>query len=203
MGILFDDIKRDVYAVRLVLETAIEIWNKRYAQKAGFALAISPSKINIICANGGTILKRCFPNPPAAPSAFKRVGTLLVMMCLHPFLIVYGPDQHGEFSIPLKATDEIVNWAMQFLIDTLPLLFSLLYVKRNGEQIPLTDWRGFCSEHFADEFRVFLMWLGNSDIFDHKPGTLLYKDERLARIILATSLILESAYGPIEPPKGE
>ncbi|MGZ4974119.1 MAG: hypothetical protein ACXWJB_03420 [Limisphaerales bacterium] len=195
MGILYERQDDDAALIVRICEIAASDWNTKFSNEFGVFVLIKPEAAEAISLAGGNMLLRSFPKDPRTPSAFKRVATLLVMMCLHPFIVVRQRDENGEFKIPVVVAENLRDFAVQFIIDTLPLIFSVLMKQDDeGNWQPLDKWVGLPSEGFNDEFLLFLKWLGNSDCVVHSLGNPVYNDERLTRIILGTSLILEAAY---------
>lgn len=194
MGVLRDDHESDVGLILSICEEACEDWNIRFSGKEGVVLGVKREGVEAICRVGGRILALCFP---AKPSAFKRVSALLIMMCLHPWLIVRRVGSEGVYD-QIVFGDSIRDFAVDFMVDTVPIVLSTLESYVGTEWVALTNWQGFISQEFKNEFVVFLRWLGNSDLLTYSLGSPIYNDDRLARIILGTSLILESTYGPIK-----
>jgi hypothetical protein len=197
MGILYENNVLDTDLIFTICEVHAEHWNRKYAEEYGILLGIHREAVEAISIAGGNMLERSFPKDDGTPSAFKRAATLLVMMCIHPFIVARQRDENGLFCKPVVVGDSLRDLAVRFMADTLPLVFSVLVTDVNGEWVPLDNWKGFSSEDFETEFITFLKWLGNSDCVQHSLGNPVYNDERLTRIILGTSLILEASYGPI------
>ncbi len=191
MGILLEDEAADIDALTRIFDASIESWNSKYAGREGVLLGINKDGIEAASHLGGKILHDCFPD---SPDSFKRVAASIVMMSINPFIIGRAGNDDGMYVTVLQG-DELRSFAIRFVIDSLPLLFSPLdQVYDDGKIMPM-NWPGFFSEDLRDEFIEYINTLSTSEIVEWKNRALVYNKTRLARTILAVSLTLKSLYG--------
>jgi len=197
MGILHDEFEKDQELVDRIFRIAAEDWNRRNSRHEGILLKIEPHVSSLISKAGGVILDKSFPRDPGTPSAFKRVSVLLLMMIIHPFLTARVEDQKGLFNKVISFSDDTwKDFLIEYLFDCLPMMFGVLDAETETGSVPLAEWVDFPTIDFRREFRYFLRWVGgNSDLVKHSLGNPIYDDERLARIALGASLVLEACYG--------
>jgi hypothetical protein len=78
-----------------------------------------------------------------------------------------------------------------------PAVLRQITLNIEGNTIPMTGWKGFPSLHFQLEFLTWLRWL---ETLDHHCDKFSVKEwgevktARLARMIMAGSLIIEAVY---------
>lgn len=196
-GLLFNDAEEDVFEIHRIFQIGIEEWNSKWASQQGVVLAINESAVQVASSLGGKIMFHTLPKPP---DAFKRIAALLVMMALHPFIIGRAADKKGLYERVLQG-DDLRPFAIQFVVDSLPMIFSLLdqSVEKNGAigWVNLNKWRGFPSREIEVEFIKLLYSISKSDVFVWEGTVIRYHQDRLGRGILAVSLTLKAIYGEI------
>jgi hypothetical protein len=192
MSGLFDgDRAKDVEAVLYLANQVAAIWNECGGQQHGFSVIVGEKELGICCDHAREILVESgkFPNPPGP---FKRVAALIVCARLYPF---FGLDPK-----PLTVQDRNA-WLTRLVALLIPVTLQRLEVNvSKGEKehwIALDKWIGFCSHHHKIEFLAFLEWLetcewAQAHIPD--PDWKVFNMKRLARMILATTLIIEANY---------
>ena len=184
----------------LLLTDAVgQWWNKNQAPVYGFSLRVSEAAVRACCNQATDLFSRgVFPDNPGP---FKRMATYLVLGRLTPFFTFRSGfnDTNGRWIEGCCPTDEQehVAWITRMLVLSIPFTFAKLYVHIQGRDIPLGQWNGFPSSHYRLEFMGWLRWLdGYSQLKPHLPSLSWgkFNDDRLARMIMSTSLMLESCY---------
>jgi hypothetical protein len=193
MGLLHDKAGQEDYDAILTLARSVaEVWNTFGGTDHGFRVRVGEKEVQECCSLGHEILitSKKFPNPPGP---FKRVAALVVLARLYPFFELDPPP-------PYPQACQI--WLARVIGLLIPATLSTLEVniskdKTNPKWEQLNNWRGFASPHYKIEFLVFLQWLDGLSwirpIIDEQLWQSIRKD-RLARMILATSLIIEANY---------
>lgn len=201
MGIFVEDGSEDAAFIYDVCSAGCIDWNSRYANKSGYFIQIKRSAADAISHVGGQILKPEDGRPcafPASPNAFKRVAALLVSLSVHPLLVVLqrnGDD--GVFS-NLVYGDPVKPFAVEFIVDTLPIVFSALDVcLEDGTWVALDKWKGFPTPGFRSEFITKFLWQDNGELFRFDGGRSSYNWPRMEAEVLNLALTLEAVYGPI------
>jgi len=204
MGLL-DDRGGD-YDYQAVFDIAwpiAQIWNNFGGENHGFKLKVGKTQIKECCRIGDEVLiqSKKFPN---CPSPFKRVAALIVAAKLFPFYEqVPAP--------PYPAVQQI--WLSRLVALLIPGALSVLAINvSDNEKIPdlkqMDHWNGFASTHYKIEFLKFLQWLDSFDWVKVQGDREMWKSinrERMARMIMGVSLIIEANYyiGEVGPPKPE
>lgn len=182
--------KEDLEAIEDIADDVATLWNEYGGKDYGFGVAYDTARIKQCYDKALPILGSFFPNPPGP---FKRVATLLVFGRLYPFFYFTGRN------LSPKETQE---WLSRIVALMLPISLSTLKVNISTHKdvdtwVALDKWSGFPSVHYKVEFLGFLEWLDNFQWLlvripasDHK----MVIDNRLARMTLALSLIIESCY---------
>lgn len=195
MGLLaIEDGTKDYSAACKSASAVATLWNDYGGAQNGFDIEFGEEQVKVCCNLGSKILKGYFYNPPGP---FKRLGGFLVLSQLFPFF--------GYKKKKFKRVESI-RWLSR--INSLLISTTLASLKMDqaapGEKPKykkLDAWRGFPSNHFKVEFLCWLRWLDSFDwlgmhLKDYVPQdewTKVYND-RLARMFLATGLILEACY---------
>ena len=203
MGLLDDSGADRDYEVLLDVAWGVaELWNNFGGpQKHHFVLRIGENELRECCRRGDEILiqSRRFPNPP---SPFKRVAALVVLARLFPFFELDPATEYHQEQI----------WLSRLSALLIPGAISVLEVNlsedpANPKWTP-GKWNGFASPHYKIEFIKFIQWLDNFDwlvLGTEGEKWKQTKRERLARMVMAVSLIIEANYyiGETGPPKPE
>lgn len=190
MGILtIGSEKDDLQAIEDIAEDVASLWNEHGGKEFGFGVAYDLDRIRQCREKAVPILDTYFPNPPGP---FKRVAALLVFGRLYPFFYFTNKltqKQHQE-------------WLSRIVALTLPVAIRTQKVNLSNHPdaprwVPLDSWRGFPSVHYKLEFLGFIGWLdGFQWLLARIPATdqKMVIDNRLARMTLALSLIIEGCY---------
>lgn len=204
MGLLVtSDGKDDFEAIGRVAGTVANVWNE-YGGKSdfGFSVEFGTEQIEECSKKASTIFKEFFPNPPGP---FKRVAALLVFGRLYPFF-GFKPARASEI--------ENEEWLSRIVVMMLPVALRLLRADisthpKAQSWKSINAWKGFPSVHYKIEFLAFMQWLDNfqwlPDSLEGLPPAVIEEvkrrlklekmtSNRLARMILATSLIIEACY---------
>jgi len=204
MGLLVtSDGKEDFDAIARVAGTVATVWND-YGGKAdyGFTVEFGTDQIEECSKKASAIFKEFFPNPPGP---FKRVAALLVFGRLYPF---FG------FKPARASAIENEEWLARIVTLMLPVALRLLRADISTHPKAQTwksinAWKGFPSVHYRIEFLAFLQWLDNfqwaANCLEGMPPATIEEvkhrfnldkmtSSRLARMILAASLIIEGCY---------
>jgi hypothetical protein len=204
MGMLDDrGGEHDYQAVFDVAWSISQLWNNFGGEQHGFKIKVGKAQIKECCRIGDDLLiqSKKFPNPP---SPFKRVAALIVTAKLFPF--------YQQEPSPLSPAIKQI-WLSRIVALLIPGALSVLEVNvSNDEKYPkmktLDNWNGFASPHYKIEFLKWVQWLDGFDWLnvqgDREMWDQLNKD-RMARMIMATSLIIEANYyiGETGPPQAE
>ena len=197
-GILFDDPAEDVSEICRIFQVGIEVWNSKWAAKQGVVIGVNEGAVEVASSLGGKIMFHSLPKPP---DAFKRIAALLVMMALHPFIIGRATDKEKGLYVRVLQGDELRPFAIRFVVDSLPFIFSVLdqQVIKDGNPVwfTLNKWQGFPCDEIRDEFIRLLYSISKSDVFMWEGPVIKYHQDRLGRGILAVSLTLKAVYGEI------
>lgn len=174
-------------------------WNVKQAKAYGFGFVISESKVKQCCEKAGELFERnIFPEPPGP---FKRIATFLVLGRLFQFFQIRpGYPEDGKWVATDFKPDPMHNdaWVARMLVMTIPVIFSGMYVDIGKERVLLDEWKNFPSLHYRLEFMALLRWLDLND--SHKANFTDKKtweditNDRLTRMIMAVSLIIEACY---------
>lgn len=190
------DVERDYDIGRRVLLTVCRAWYLRNQSRFGFTLHIDPDNLRLCCEKGAEVLDNLFPNPPGP---FKRVAAFIVMGRLHPFF---------HFS-PVEQAVTHQKWLARTLTLVIPVALQILRVNTgtaNAERwIRLDSWNGWPSQHFKYEFLNYLEYLRScenclAEVAKYPGLTTVGADvdrlteRRLARMVLATAMIIEGCY---------
>jgi len=168
------------------------LWNQHGGTDHGFSLLIGRNQVVDCCTHGTKLLDRHFSRPPGP---FKRIAALVVLARLDPFF-QFEPNPP---SVAARA-----EWLARICALLIPAAFSVLRVNiaRSDEDekwVNLDQWNGFPSPHMKMDFISWLQWLDNFDDIARplniEPADWNFRlEERVGRMILATSLMLESFY---------
>ncbi len=199
MGIYYDDDAQDVEEISTMLQACTEDWNQKFTAEEHVILSINSDGDSVMgisnpivtfSALGGELMNSL----PDEPDAFKRVATLLVLMCAYPFIIGRVEDSDGVYQKVLHGPDLRV-FSVRFAIDSLPVLFYPLdQENENGEWVRI-DWKGFVSAEVETEFAAILLDIARSGIAQIVDRRFVYSQDQLARAIVNASVLLKSNYG--------
>lgn len=192
MGLLDDSSAgKDCEAVFDIAVGVAALWNNFGGEKHGFKIKIGDAEVKECCRLGNEILtlSKKFPIPP---SPFKRVAALVVLSKLYPFFELDPPQE-------VQIQDQI--WLSRLSTLLIPGALALLEVNVSEDALApkwaLNRWNGFASPHYKIEFLKFIQWLDNFDwlmIGGEQDKWIQTKRERLARMIMSVSLIIEANY---------
>lgn len=185
------------YAETLKIATFIaNWWNAELAEYHGFKLFVSAESVEECCKSASRIFSSEGTAFADFPSAYKRIGAYLVMGCLEPFwgFQPFGrPAAWGIEQMPTTDTDRR-RWHVRFLIQSLHFLINRFQIEIGGSWKSI-HWHGFPSSHYQLEFMNWMRWLDGLDnlqtqLLDNEWQTL--QDNRIARMVMATALMIES-----------
>jgi hypothetical protein len=206
MGIFVEEHAADTEFVLNLCKEACVHWNERFSNDSGYIIDIKEGAVEGICRLGEQILRpgdriSAFPE---RPSAFKRVATLMISLCVHPLLVVLRSPSEDRPQDRIIFGDAVKPFVAEYVIDLIPMVLSALEAlsvdhEGNEHWVPLVHWRGFVTTDFKDEFIKFLYWLENTKLYSLHTNE--YDWAKLERIVLITSLVLEASYGPILPAR--
>lgn len=194
MGLLVDgDVNCDVNAVASVARRVVYNWNTHGGPSHGFSITWGREQIQQCCERAATIFQgKCFPS---TPGPFKRVAALIVLGRLNPFI---------GFSPPLQVQVDDNRWLSRIMALFIPITLSRLKLNIANAAEPsrcvwLDKFSGFPSAHTKLDFINWLTWLDSMNWSKNGADAVRmefteFPDQRLARMILATSLILEGYY---------
>lgn len=186
---------QDYNAVRSIASEVARLWNENGGDSYGFTIEVGKNNIQRCCDHGAELLRRFCPNGKE-PGPFKRVATLVVLSRLEPFFQLN----------PQKTGIEKNQWLSRISALLIPPSLKGLRVDvSNGGKIKvwerLDHWRGFPSPHYKADFLAWLSWMDTLCWLDaefHEPEQKKkwhkIKQDRIARMILVTALILEACY---------
>jgi len=196
MGLMtITDGEEDVAALyNLGLDLAAQ-WNESAAGSEmgyGFQVQSVEDDCKKVCTIGTRVLKDYFSDPP---SAFKRTAAVIVLGRLFPF-IGFIPERSD-------ASDEH-RWLARLMVTMVPVALRSIKVSVVPCQFPhtpinvtLKGFKQWPSVHVKAEFIEWMSSLDSlPDLTDAglKEGDAKVADQRLARMIMAASLIIENAY---------
>ena len=175
-----------------------EWWNADHDRDYGFELTLSEPSALALCQKAADLFanhEECFF--PQHPSLFKRVATYLVLGLLYPFMDFRAASVPGEArrrnAMPMTEHDKR-TWRVRFMVDTFPALMARLKTELPTGYAKVS-WCGFPSDHVRLEFFNWLKWLDSFEQyrgrFDTEEEWQGFVNRRLARMIMATSLIIE------------
>lgn len=185
----------DVDAVRVLANEVAALWNENGGKDFSFTLRVGRRNIQKCCDHGTKLLRRFCP-AGNEPGPFKRVATLVVLSRLEPFFEITPP----------KSGSDKTQWLARISALLIPVALKALRVDvSGGKKVKiwerLDNWKGFPSPHFKADFLAWLSWMDTLCWLDsefpeaaRKEKWLRVKEDRIARMILVTALILESCY---------
>ena len=194
MGLLVDDdINKDVDAVASIARRIAFNWNTYGGYHHGFTIKWGEAQIKQCCERASEIFQgTCFP---LTPGPFKRVAALIVLGRLNPF-IAFDPE--------LKITTDDNRWLSRIMALFIPVTLSRLTLNIAPHIGPprwvhLDKFHGFPSAHTKVDFLNWLTWLDSMNWSKNGADAMKveftdFPNQRLARMILSTSLILEGYY---------
>jgi len=194
-GILVDEsIEADCAAVAKVAEAVAIAWNEKSSDALDFTLTYQRRKIESICELARNFSAHgVFPSPPGP---FKRVALLLVLGRLYPFftLVPYASDEDAGLESPLKRD----AWNCRMMLLTVPAALHGITITLDEAEIELPPFEGFPSPHYKLDLLTWLKWMDHggklSKIVSDKEAWEKFTGQRLVRMVLTTSLILEACY---------
>lgn len=203
MGLLVSgSLEADKQAITRVADRVAILWNDYGGHDFGFKIQHGEDQIEFCSKRATSIFEKYFPDPPGP---FKRVAALLVFGRLYPFF---------EFIPSRRSSQDDEEWLARIVALMIPVSLRLLYADVSATKDAHTykaidAWKGFPSIHYKVEFLAFIQWLDNLEwavkrldgleenvIADVKERMKMDEviNSRLARMILATSLIIEACY---------
>ena len=202
MGLLtIADGSADVNKALDIANTVAVLWNDYGGQDNGFAVSVGKAEVRQCCGVGGAILSKFFGDH-CNPGPFKRVACFVVISRLFPFFSLSKP--------PITGTT--IQWHSRLSALLIPATLRVLHVNVSTAKDPdsapiwktLSNWKYFPSAHLKLDFLAWLAWM---DLLDrvqpylHPPENVdpekywvEIRENRLARMILVTALMLESFY---------
>jgi len=177
-----------VYAADCVAED----WNASLANIHGFKLFVNHPSIVAACQQANDLFSSGLF--PAQPGPFKRAAAFVIMGRLYPFYLFKG-ELADEIS---KDEHQRAQWLARLMALSIPAVLSMTQVKIGENRVILNDWQGFPSPHYKLEFVAWLRWLDNFDrykkMFLQAKEWQTFSMERLARMVMSTSLMIEACY---------
>lgn len=188
---------------RAIANDTIDFWNENIGRAFGIFFVLHEKRLVDCCERAAQCLSgEAFP---ANPGPYKRAATFLV------FGVLY------DFVTPLTVTGSVLSpiekrqWVVRLMaLSIAPMVCQLNYVN-NGLLRDLPPWKGFPSDHYKLEFFEWLRRLDDLGWAKLKYGVTVdvavkhFEQARLARMVLATTLALESCHyvsmcpGPVDP----
>ena len=191
-GVFEGDKVEDAQAILRFANLVATLWNENGGPDFGFEIRVGENEVKRCCNEARHVLVESgmFPIPPGP---FKRVAALIVCARLFNFF---------DFVPKPVSAQERDAWQARIVALLIPVGLSVLEVnvsKTEGVQrwVKLDKWKGFVSHHYKIEFLAFLQWLEICDWANQSMGQnewRLFRTKRLARMVLATTLILEANY---------
>lgn len=171
-----------------------EFWNTKQAPSWGFNLTIFKASIRECCEAGGRLFSgQYFANPPGP---FKRAAAFLVIGRLMPFF-GFEPINGNKELVP-QTSRECHAWLARMMALSIPAVLGSTRAQLGGEWLTLSEWGGFPSSHFKLEFLAWIRWLDSFEHFKkYFPSNSEWDqlhEQRLARMVMATSLMIEGCY---------
>jgi len=168
------------------------LWNEYGGDANGFSISVGEKELRYCCDKGAEVLETYFSHPP---SPFKRVGAFVVLARLFPF---FGFTKSPP--TPVAKNQWYARLAALLIPPTLRGMKVDVSDDDQHEKWMLLDkWTGFPSPHVKVEFLAWLEWLDPLQGVPPPSGmpredweSLL--NDRLARMILRTSLLIENMY---------
>ena len=200
-GLLTKNSGADDYAALLAISNAVaKWWNETFSARYGFLVVVSSTKAKACCDMGTQLFTT--GSFPESPGPFKRIGALLVLGRLHPLFDFHPFKLEGGNIVETGTSmteEERIAWLTRILVLCIPATFGAMQLETNGHEQYLDEWEGFPSPHYRLEFMAWLRWL---DYYgDMRPmfgGDQTkweqFLSERLSRMVMSASLIVEASY---------
>ena len=191
MGLLSSDSgEKDLSAAEFAATGIQGWWNGKQSPVYGFKLALYRKSLQNCCDIGARLFgSNYFANPPGP---FKRAAAFIVIGRLFPFF-QFVPMVNG----PPMDKRERHAWLSRMMALAIPSVLERTRSEIGGKWIALNKWNGFPSLHYKLEFLAWFRWL---DGFEQYKAQFAAHDwdafcqKRLARMVMATSLMIESCY---------
>ncbi len=161
-------------------------WNENQAANFGFNVVLYRESLSDSCKIGAKLFGGPYFAKPPGP--FKRAAAFTVIGRLYPFFQFEGVSMTNR---------ERNAWLARLMVLGIPLLLGSTSATLNGEKRRLENWQGFPSAHYKLEFLAWLRWLdGCENIQSFLPPSEWerLKEQRSARMVMATALMLEACY---------
>jgi hypothetical protein len=186
----------DVDRATGVARTVCGLWNARCSGSWGFVLKAHLPEIKAICLRGAELFgtAECFPREPGP---FKRAAAFLVLSRLSPFYSVNNGVGVGF------TAQERHHWNTRFLVLSVGPVLRQTHLMLDGHsRHVMASWKGFPSLHYLLEFLVWLRWLDDFQRFEplFQAEWRAVSMQRLARMVMSTSLIIEACYYGAKSP---
>lgn len=193
MGLLTSDCKeRDFQFAYRTARSVQTWWNERQSKVYGFQLQLFKASLQECCDIGSKLFDGTyFANPPGP---FKRASAFVVIGRLHPFF-GFHPLSHTQGLLPTSKAEEEA-WCARMMTLMIPAILCGTRATIGGKDVLLSDWSGFPSPHFKLEFLAWLRWLDRCENYRETLGKEWdgFYEKRLARMVMATSLMIEACY---------
>jgi hypothetical protein len=200
MGLLSEESgPPDTEAAFAVAQHVQTWWNTRQAPVYGFNLKIWRGSVTKACEVGNNLFSGKYFS--RTPGPFKRVAAFTVIGRLYPFFSLVplaGMEADTIANVLPKTPREQHAWLARMMALAIPAVLRCTRVYIDGEWRVLDEWRGFPTLHYKLEFLAWLRWLDAFEQYrDHFASSAewsAFSEKRLARMVMATSLMVESCY---------
>jgi hypothetical protein len=186
----------DVNRAQGVAASVCGSWNSHCSSRYGFIVTAHTPDLKVVCERGTELLQNT-AYFPTEPGPFKRVATFLVFGRLHPFY----STKNGVGTV--FNDQQRQNWNTRFLVLSIGPLLRQTHLLLDGQsRHVMAGWKGFPSLHYLLEFLVWLRWLDDFKRFQDcfKEDWPTVSTQRLARMVISTSLIVEASYYEAKSP---
>lgn len=180
-------------------------WNENQSKIYGFRLGLYAGSLRDCCKIGSGLFDGPYFARPPGP--FKRTSAFVIIGRLNPFFGFHPlakPKEHTVSLVP-SSEGEKQAWLARIMTLMIPAILSGTRANIGGNHILLSEWVGFPSPHFKLEFLAWLRWLDRCesyrDVLGNKEWEKFY-ERRLARMVMATSLMIEACYYASNPAEG-
>jgi len=205
MGLMIiKDGELDADVLNNIAEEIAILWNEGQGkEKWGFDVTIGRKEIESCCKQGDRLLKK-YLAPEFTPGPFKRVGTLVVLSHLYPFFKFNNAPSAGTAT----------QWNARFSALLIPAALEVLKVKTSdqgkSDEWSGLSWFGFPSFHYKLDFLAWLAMMerpfaplptSEAPLTEEDRAFQKMEDHKLARMALATALMIEACYYCDEPAK--
>ncbi len=187
IGFLTPDERDDLSILLTTADTIAARWHLK-GEGYGFKVSVNHNSAIRACDLGRRLFSTQFF--PEQPGSFKRVAAFLVIGRLYPFF---------EFSGEKMPAEAKHGWLSRLMALSIPMMLCQMKADLHHGSEPwtiLNKWKKFPSKHYKLEFLAWLKWLDCMERYKTALATDWQEVHirRLARMVMACSLIIEAAY---------